>query len=259
MGALFYAYVVPVLCLALVAWAVVLRRLARGPRRWTLVAAILAACGVFACLRTEGVTGGFSIRSSPGVGEDFGAEAAGSSRRGTGGSGFRCGPQRGPARTGPAFGELIAMAMVSGVRIKTDWRSLAPVELWRAGGGTGLVVHGGEQWAAVHARATGRVRSRSLLRSDHRKPVWTHRDEVASGSRMAAPVRAGRRRSTTGACMRWERTGILNALDAGKARWCGRANAAADHRAKVPVGASRVHRWWWATWSLSRPPAAGRL
>lgn len=49
---------VPALPVALVAWAVATRRLSTGPRRATLVATILAVCGLFASIRTDGVLGG---------------------------------------------------------------------------------------------------------------------------------------------------------------------------------------------------------
>ena len=48
---------IPVLCLALVAGAVVGSRLSEGPRRVSLVAAILLACVLFAAVRTNGMSG----------------------------------------------------------------------------------------------------------------------------------------------------------------------------------------------------------
>ena len=54
---MFPIYAIPVLSLALVAWAVASRRLSNGPRRASMVAAILLACGVFTLLRTGGITG----------------------------------------------------------------------------------------------------------------------------------------------------------------------------------------------------------
>lgn len=56
MGMLFPILAIPVLSLALVAWAVASRRLADGPRRAAMVAAILLACGVWALVRTGGFT-----------------------------------------------------------------------------------------------------------------------------------------------------------------------------------------------------------
>jgi hypothetical protein len=57
MGMMFPFSAVPVVSLALVAGAVVGRRLSSGLRRASMVAAILIACGVFILLRTGGVSG----------------------------------------------------------------------------------------------------------------------------------------------------------------------------------------------------------
>jgi len=57
MGMMLYFFAIPVLSLALVAWAAATRRLSAGPRRASLVAAILLGCGVFTLLRTAGVSG----------------------------------------------------------------------------------------------------------------------------------------------------------------------------------------------------------
>jgi outer membrane protein assembly factor BamB len=58
MGLMLPIYAIPVLGLALVAWAAASRRLSAGPRRASLVAAILLACGVFTLMRTGGMSGG---------------------------------------------------------------------------------------------------------------------------------------------------------------------------------------------------------
>jgi len=59
MGMLLFIYAIPVVSLALVVWAVASRRfsLSGGPRRASLVVAILVACGVFTLLRTGGISG----------------------------------------------------------------------------------------------------------------------------------------------------------------------------------------------------------
>jgi outer membrane protein assembly factor BamB len=59
MGMMLLVFAVPVLSLALVAWAVASRGLSRGPRRASMVAAILLACGALTLVRTEGVTGDY--------------------------------------------------------------------------------------------------------------------------------------------------------------------------------------------------------
>ena len=57
-GMMFVIYAVPVVCLALVAWAVASRGLFGGPRWAALVATILFASGLFTLIRTNGVLGG---------------------------------------------------------------------------------------------------------------------------------------------------------------------------------------------------------
>ena len=57
MGFMLFIYAVPVLSLALVAWAVASRGLSSGRRRASMVAAILLACGALTLVRTNGITG----------------------------------------------------------------------------------------------------------------------------------------------------------------------------------------------------------
>jgi outer membrane protein assembly factor BamB len=64
MGMLLYIMAIPVQTLALVAWAVASRHLSSGPRRASMVATIALATGVFALVRTGGVT-------SDVIGSDF--------------------------------------------------------------------------------------------------------------------------------------------------------------------------------------------
>jgi len=57
MGVMLPLYSIPLLSLALVAWAAASQRLASGPRSAALVASILLACGVCTLVRTDGVRG----------------------------------------------------------------------------------------------------------------------------------------------------------------------------------------------------------
>ena len=57
MGMMLPIYAIPILSVALVAWAVASRRLAAGRRRAALVGAILLACGAMTLVRTGGLTG----------------------------------------------------------------------------------------------------------------------------------------------------------------------------------------------------------
>ncbi len=58
MGMMLPVFAIQVLSLVLVAWAVFSQPLTGGPRRASMVAAILLSCGMFALVRTGGISGG---------------------------------------------------------------------------------------------------------------------------------------------------------------------------------------------------------
>ena len=60
MGMMLTIFAMPVLSLALVSWAAASRQLGNGPRRVSMVASILLACGVLTLVRTGGISGGGS-------------------------------------------------------------------------------------------------------------------------------------------------------------------------------------------------------
>ena len=130
MGMMFAVYATPVLSLAFVVWAVASRRLSDGPRRATMFATILLACGVWTLVRTGGFTGDldhdFAWRWAETPEERLLAQAGdeptalpsapAAMETGADWPGFR-----GPDRDG----------IIPGVRIVTDWSRSPPVELWR--------------------------------------------------------------------------------------------------------------------------------
>ena len=152
MGMMFPLYSIPIVGVAFVVWAVLCHRLAEGPRRASMVVAILLICGSWALLRTNGITGDgasdLAFRWSKTAEEKLVAQpvslpvaaapvatpvaakvpmeypapaemkepapvAAGAAAEWPG--------FRGPNRDG----------VVSGLQIKTDWVASPPVELWR--------------------------------------------------------------------------------------------------------------------------------
>ncbi len=231
MGMLYYIYAVPVLCLALVIWAAATRGLTRRPRRAAMVATILIACGGWALLRTDGITGqagsDFAWRWSATPEERLLAEmtappvpaAAPAVEADARWPGFR-----GPGRDG----------VVAGPPIRTDWAASPPVELWRHPVGPGwssFAVAGGriytqeqrgeEEVVASYDAATG-------------EPVWRHGDPArfweanAGAGPRATPTLSGGRLYTLGA------TGIVNALDAADGAVIWSRDAAADTGAERP-------------------------
>ena len=232
-GFLFPMYAIPLLSLAFVVWAVAARRLGDGARRWSMVATILAACGVWTILRTGGITGDahsdFAWRWSQTPEDRLLAQAdeelstrlpaAAATATETDWPGFR-----GPARDG----------VIPGLRIETDWSKSPPVELWRRPIGPGwssfavrgeLIYtqeqRGGDEIVACYNATTG-------------DPVWRHRDAArfyesngGAGPRGTPTLRDGRV-YTFGA------TGILNVLDAdiGAVVWS--RDVASESDTKIP-------------------------
>ena len=226
-------YAVPVLCLALVAGAAASRRLAGGPRRATMAATLLLACGGWTLVRMEGISGDhvaqfrwrWAKSSEERLQAPAGAEsvplpsAAAGAKTEADWPGFR-----GRARDG----------IGRGVRIETDWSKSPPVKLWRRPVGPGWSSfavrgdrlytqeqRGGDEVVACYDATTG-------------APVWTHRDPArffesngGAGPR-GTPTLSDRRVYTLGA------TGIVNALEAGDGAIVWSRNAASDLGAKVP-------------------------
>ena len=241
-GAMFFVAAIPILSLAFVAWAVAGRRLSDGPRRATMVATILLACGVWTLARSDGITGDgaaeLAWRWAETAEERLMASAAdeptalpwtpAATETAAEWPGFR-----GPDRDG----------VVAGVRIETDWDSSPPVELWRRPIGPAIssfAVHGDllytqEQRGDDEVVASYRVSSGA--------PVWRHRDTArfwdshAGPGPHSTPTISGGRVYTFGA------TGIVNALDArdGGVAWS--RNAASDTDTEVPY------------WGFSSSPA----
>jgi outer membrane protein assembly factor BamB len=255
MGMLLPLYAIPVLCLALVCWAVVSRRLGSTARSVSLDAVILLACGVFALLRTGGMSGDgkgdFHWRWTPTPEQrllDSGSDEPAtppSARTTTGQSSPAAAKSSAPtamsvsaaaktAASWPGFRGPGRDGIVRGVRIATDWSGSSPVELWHRAVGPGWSSfavdgdlfytqeqRGGDEVVACHRVSTGR-------------PVWRHRDRArfwesnAGAGPRATPTLSDGRVYTLGA------TGIVNALDAATGAFVWSRNAADDTGRKVP-------------------------
>ncbi|MCP3964051.1 MAG: PQQ-binding-like beta-propeller repeat protein [bacterium] len=242
-GFQFYIYAIPVLNLAFVAWAVASRRLADGPRRAAMAATILLACGAWALVRSDGITGDgaaeLAWRWSENYEEQLLARTGDESEKlpsapaavesGAG----RPAPDR-VARAWPGFRGAARNGHVPGTRIETDWSASAPVELWRRKVGPG--------WSSFAVR--GDLLYTQEQRGDDEvvacydattgEPVWRHRDAArfwqseSGAGPLATPTLADDRVYTLGA------TGILNALDAGDGSVVWSRDAASDTGAQVP-------------------------
>jgi hypothetical protein len=175
MGMMFLIYAIPVLSLAFVVWAVASRRLSDGPRRATMAATILLACGVWSLLRTNGITGDaasdFAWRWAETAEQRLLAHASGEPTAPA--------PPPAAARTGadwPGFRGPHRDGVIPGVRIETDWLRSRPVELWRRPVGPGwssIAVRGGLLYTQEQRGGDEVVACYNLTTGE---PVWRHRD-----------------------------------------------------------------------------------
>jgi outer membrane protein assembly factor BamB len=232
MGMMFPIYGLTFVSIAFVVGVVASRRLSARPRRVAMAASILLACGVFALLRTDGITGDADSdlhwRWSQTPEERLLAQAGDESAARPSGPAAETGAEwpgfRGPDRDG----------VVRGVRIVTDWSKSPPVELWRRPVGPGwssFAVRGDRLYTQEQRGEHEVVACYSATTGE---PVWTHRDAArfwesnAGAGPRGTPTLSGGRVYTFGA------TGILNVLDAhdGSVVWS--RNAASDTQTKVP-------------------------
>jgi outer membrane protein assembly factor BamB len=273
MGVLLYVLAIPVMSLALVAWAVASRDLSVGPRRASMVASLLLACGAFTLVRTAGTTSdliGSELHwrwtptpeerllahagdepmappPAPAAAEIPKAESPKEPPVG------KAGDQKAALVPAAAKKELAAPiaveraaewpgfrgpgrdSIIRGVRIETDWSKSPPVALWRRPIGPG--------WSSFAVRGdllyTQEQRGEDEMVACYKvstgEPVWRHRDAVRFWESNGG---AGPRATPTvsnGRVYASGATGILNALDARNGAVAWSRNAASDTKAKVPI------------------------
>lgn len=236
MGMLFPIYVLPLLSLALVVWA------AAGRRPMLLLGLTAAACGSFALLRTEGITGDassqFAWRWTPDPEEKLVASipvpAAPELKLPPAEAPKPALNVAAPVPDWPGFRGPNRDSVVRGTRIRTDWTASPPKEIWRQPVGPGwssFAVGGGLIYTQEQR---GQYELVSCYRLSNGEAVWAHRDEArfwesngGAGPR-GTPTLADGRVYSLGA------TGILNVLDAATGALVWTRNAAADTEAKLP-------------------------
>jgi outer membrane protein assembly factor BamB len=257
-----FAYAIPVLSLAFVTWAVVTRGLSNRVRRVTMVATILVACGVWLFLRQDGINGDhnakFGWRWTASPEERLLAQVADEPKPATPTSiaptatpapvaspsaspeaSKNSAAQPAPAATNtqaewPGFRGPKRDGIVRGVRIKTDWSTSPPVQLWRRpiGPGWSSFAVSGDLLYTQEQRGDNEVVA--CYKASTGDPVWSHRDAArffesnAGAGPRATPTLSNGRVYTFGA------TGILNALDAKTGAVVWSRNASSDTGVKVP-------------------------
>jgi len=269
-----FTYAIPILCVTFVAWAVISRRLADGPRRATMVATIVLACGVWMLVRTEGISGDhvptFAWRWMKSPEERLMAQASVASPSSPASVSASKERLMAPAADKPAsFPPAQAVAappterllvnvgeaplasttpgvdwpgfrgpqrdgIVRGVRIATNWSATPPVELWRR--------PIGPAWSSFAVRGnliyTQEQRGDDEVVSCYNlttgQPVWIHRDAARFFESNGGAGPRGTPTLSNGHVYTFGATGILNALDAGDGAVVWSRKIASDTSAKFP-------------------------
>jgi outer membrane protein assembly factor BamB len=258
MGMLLPLFAIPVLSLALVAWAVSSRSLSDGPRRAAMFATILLTCGMWTLVRTGGVTGNFSsdlqwrwaktpeerllaqsgnepatlppVQPAPKTPEKRPGAQSGNETA-------TIPPAPAEAETGadwPGFRGPDRNDIIPGVRIKTDWTASPPVPLWRRPIGPGwssFAVRGGLFYTQEQRGPDEIVACYKLTTGE---PVWAHRDPARFWESNGGAGPRGTPTLSNGRVYTFGATGILNALNTRDGAVVWSRNAASDAGTKVP-------------------------
>jgi outer membrane protein assembly factor BamB len=266
MGMLVYVMGMPILSVALVAGAVAARRASSGLRRASLLVAMLLGCGVFAIVRTGGITGdampdvhwrwtptpedrllaGTANEKEPVAVAPAPAallpDPAAVSSKTPEKSGITDEPTNHSDEAvatktewdWPGFRGARRDAIIPGVSIETDWSKSPPAALWRRQIGPGwssFAVHGNLLYTQEQRGDDEIVAAYDINTGE---PVWRHRDAERFWESNAGAGPRGTPTFANGRIYALGATGIVNALDArdGSVVWS--RNAASDTGATIP-------------------------
>jgi len=267
-GYLIYLGGIQLMALALVLWAVASRGRSVGVRRVSMAAALVAACGLWAILRTDGVSSSllgsdYHWRWTPTAEELLLAKAANEPAPVVAVPVATALPKEAPAPVAaatpvapaiapeivtadPALPEVASVAewagfrgnardsVIHGVRINSDWSTSPPNQIWRRAVGPGwssFAVHGDLIYTQEQRGDEEMVAAYRLSTGE---PVWRHGNAVRFYESNGG---AGPRATPTlykGRVFAHGATGIVNALDArtGKVLWS--HDSSADTGVPVP-------------------------
>ena len=270
MGMMLYFYAIPLLTVALVAWAAATRRLPDSARRVSLVAAVLLACTPWTLVRTAGLIGPGSefhwrwtetpedrllasddddpvvppaSTMSPAIAKEPPAPetakqpvAPDRSAPPVSAAAIESAARVGtaPPAEWPGFRGPARDSVVHGVRIDEDWSHVPPVEMWRRpiGPGWSSFAVRGDLFYTQEQRGDDEIVAAYSVTTG--QPVWRHRDAVRFWESNGG---AGPRATPTldhDRVYAFGATGILNALDAGSGKVVWSRNVASDTGREVP-------------------------
>jgi outer membrane protein assembly factor BamB len=232
-GMMYFIYAVPLLSLAFVLSVVISSHFPIIFRRVTMVAAILLACGVWIFFRSGGITGegradlGWRWTETPE--ERLLAETGEKvmtpvSVRETSATGVNWPGFRGPHRD----------AIVHDLKIRTDWSTSPPVELWRRPIGPGCSSFAVHDNLLYTQEQRGEYEIVSCYYLNTGDPVWFHRDSTRFWDSHAGAGPRGTPTFHNGYLYTLGATGVLNVLDAinGSVIWS--RNAGSDTKVEIP-------------------------
>jgi outer membrane protein assembly factor BamB len=262
MGFMAYFLTIPTLCVALVAWAVVSRRLSVGARGAAAVAAVVLGCLPWTLVRTGGIAASgksdFHWRWTPTPEERLLAQAreepvvvpalaaAPDTPAPASIPTVVPTPDKTPtlsppvpekAAIWPGFRGPNRDDVIHGVHIETDWTKSPPVELWRRTIGPG--------WSSFAVRGSlvytqeqrGEDEDVSCYNLTTGTLVWRHRDRARFWESNAGAGPRGTPTVINGRVYTLGATGIANALDANTGAVVWSHNAQADTGATRPMWA----------------------
>jgi outer membrane protein assembly factor BamB len=256
MGYMFPIFALPLMALALVAWAVAAGNLSNRPRRLALIVVVALVAGGWTLVRTDGFSGyidhDFALRWTKTPEERLLATAGDeppappaappaaaaadkapvivtAAPASTPASAIAMAPAEWPGFRGPARDGI-----VRGVTIDTDWTKSPPVELWRRpiGPGWGSFAVQGERLYTQEQRGDDEVVAAYAVATG--KPVWRHRDAARFWESNGGPGPRATPAVSNGRVYSLGATGILNALDAATGAVLWSHDAAKDTGAKTP-------------------------
>jgi len=272
MGMMINIFPIPVLSLALVAWAVITRHLSNGLRRATLVVALLLGGGLFTVVRTGGITGEGSMdlhwRWTPSPEDRLLAQTRNEPAPAAPGPAtpvatalVKSVPQ--PARTEPAAKSSTSAtrapekpatpaavetraiwpgfrgperdSIVRGMQIETDWAKSPPVEMWRQPIGPGWSSFAVQGDLLYTQEQRGEEEDVSCYNLTNGKVVWRHRDTTRFWESNGGAGPRGTPTLSGGRVYTLGATGIVNVLVAASGAVVWTRNAATDTGAKLPI------------------------
>ncbi|MEX2272169.1 MAG: PQQ-binding-like beta-propeller repeat protein [Vicinamibacterales bacterium] len=258
----------PLLSLALVAWAAASRNFPRTVRRATLVPAIVLACVPLLLIRTDGLRSAGSdlawrwtptaeqrllaqtrdeVLTSPAVERvpaatndpaptvDAAPKSAEAPVPASGAPASTAAPApAAPRAAWPGFRGPARDGVIPGIRIETDWSSKPPVALWRRPIGPGWSSFAVQGDLIYTQEQRGEHEIVSAYKLSTGEPVWRHQDAVrfyesnGGAGPRATPALHDGRIYAHGA------TGIVNALDGATGAVLWSRNASADTKSTMP-------------------------